>query len=129
MIKDPNNVVAIHCKAGKGRSGLIACCYLMFVGGVKNIEDALVFYGKRRTKNQKGLSIASQIRYLGYFESIMKKNFAPNYPIVCLEHLDNPKETLYKYVPRTKKSLCLVNIGPVRKDAAISFSVIENFFS
>ncbi|CAO1630936.1 unnamed protein product [Sympodiomycopsis kandeliae] len=29
LAEDSRNVVVIHCKAGKGRSGTLACCYLM----------------------------------------------------------------------------------------------------
>jgi len=123
MIKDPNNVLVIHCKAGKGRSGLATCAYLLFVGGVKTREEALVFYGTRRTKNAKGLTIASQIRYLGYFESILKSNFDSNYPQIALEYIEKPEETLYKYVPRVKKIMRVINIGPVGKEMNISFHV------
>ena len=29
--QDEKNVIAVHCKAGKGRTGLAIACYLMFV--------------------------------------------------------------------------------------------------
>jgi phosphatidylinositol-3,4,5-trisphosphate 3-phosphatase/dual-specificity protein phosphatase PTEN len=31
MAVEPNGIVAIHCKAGKGRTGLAVGCYLMFM--------------------------------------------------------------------------------------------------
>ena len=38
LSQDEENVVAIHCKAGKGRTGLIICCYLLFTELFTNVE-------------------------------------------------------------------------------------------
>jgi phosphatidylinositol-3,4,5-trisphosphate 3-phosphatase/dual-specificity protein phosphatase PTEN len=51
-------VIAIHCKAGKGRTGLIVSAFLLF--GDYNFNDpdeAMIYYNKRRTMNHKGLTI------------------------------------------------------------------------
>ena len=71
---DNQNVIAIHCKAGKGRTGLMLCCYLIYSGFVNNAEHALKYYGIMRTTNGKGVTIQSQIRYLYFFEEIFKRN-------------------------------------------------------
>ena len=71
---DNQNVIAIHCKAGKGRTGLMLCCYLIYSGFVDNAEHALKYYGIMRTTNGKGVTIQSQIRYLFFFEEILKRN-------------------------------------------------------
>ena len=41
------HVVAVHCKAGKGRTGSMICAYLMFKFGY-GVEEVMEFYGERR---------------------------------------------------------------------------------
>ena len=63
-----DNVVCIHCKAGKGRTGLMASSLLLHLGFHKTASDAIAFYDGRRTRDGKGLTVPSQRRYVGYYE-------------------------------------------------------------
>ena len=76
---NPGGVAAIHCKAGKGRTGVMIVCYLVFSGLCKTIEEALKHYAKQRTINNKGVTIPSQIRYIKYFESFLCANYEKPY--------------------------------------------------
>ena len=69
--KKPANVVSIHCKAGKGRTGLVICCYLLYTGMCQTADEALKVFGDRRTKDGKGVQIPSQRRYITYFEQLI----------------------------------------------------------
>ena len=62
-------VIVVHCKAGKGRSGTISCSYLISEEGWTK-EDALKRFTERRMKPSfgAGVSIPSQLRYVGYVE-------------------------------------------------------------
>ncbi|CCG81970.1 Putative uncharacterized protein [Taphrina deformans PYCC 5710] len=63
------NVAVIHCKAGKGRSGLSACSYLITHAGFTEQGARSLFTQKRmRAGFGEGLSIPSQVRYLGYVQ-------------------------------------------------------------
>ena len=73
-LKDPaangeGRVVVVHCKAGKGRSGTVACSYLISEEGWK-VGDALKRFTERRMRSGfgAGVSIPSQLRWIGYVD-------------------------------------------------------------
>lgn len=62
-------IVVVHCKAGKGRSGTVTCSYLISEEGWTK-EDALSRFTERRMRSGfgAGVSIPSQLRWIGYVE-------------------------------------------------------------
>lgn len=70
--QDLENVVVVHCKAGKGRTGTLICCYLLYSGAFINSHDALLYYKKKRFSKGGGVTHPSQVRYVHYFEEILK---------------------------------------------------------
>eukprot|EP01120_Amphizonella_sp_Union-15-10_P014746 TRINITY_DN7271_c0_g1_i1.p1 TRINITY_DN7271_c0_g1~~TRINITY_DN7271_c0_g1_i1.p1 ORF type:complete len:521 (-),score=93.38 TRINITY_DN7271_c0_g1_i1:100-1662(-) len=81
----PQNVAGINCKAGKGRTGLIICCYLLHSKLCKSANEALELYGRKRTKDGKGVTIASQQRYIGYYEKILQLGSIPPLKLFSLQ--------------------------------------------
>ena len=75
LTANPKGVAAIHCKAGKGRTGVMIVSYLIFSGLCQTTEEALSHYASQRTLNNKGVTIPSQIRYIKYFESYLYANY------------------------------------------------------
>jgi len=67
--KGNGRVVVVHCKAGKGRSGTMACSYLISECGWKP-EEALARFTERRMRPGfgQGVSIPSQLRWVGYVD-------------------------------------------------------------
>ncbi|CAN1322530.1 Phosphatidylinositol 3,4,5-trisphosphate 3-phosphatase and protein-tyrosine-phosphatase PTEN1 [Linum perenne] len=69
LSQDPKNLAVIHCMAGKGRTGLMVCVYLVYCGMTS--EEALQLYASKRTTNNQGVSIPSQRRYVEYWASVL----------------------------------------------------------
>ena len=73
LAADPANVVAIHCKAGRGRTGTVISSYLLHSELHTTASDSISFFAhKRSKKNEKEFYITtpSQTRY---FQSLNLK--------------------------------------------------------
>lgn len=67
--KKTDRVVVVHCKAGKGRSGTMACSYLIAECGWTP-QQALDRFTERRMRPKfgNGVTIPSQLRWVGYVD-------------------------------------------------------------
>uniref|UniRef100_A0A1I7V844 Phosphatidylinositol-3,4,5-trisphosphate 3-phosphatase n=1 Tax=Loa loa TaxID=7209 RepID=A0A1I7V844_LOALO len=82
LAADEQNVVAVHCKAGKGRTGVMICAYLVYINFYYSPRQNMDYYSIVRTVNNKGVTIPSQRRYVYYFSHLRKRNL--NYmPLRC----------------------------------------------
>jgi protein-tyrosine phosphatase len=72
--KSNRRVAVVHCKAGKGRSGTVACSYLISQEGWSRSEALRRFTERRmRAGFGEGVSIPSQLRYVRYVDEWTNK--------------------------------------------------------
>lgn len=89
MEKDEKNVIAVHCKGGKGRTGTMICVFLIDLGIFRDSEHCLGYFGDRRTdknvaKKFQGVETPSQSRYVGYYEHVVRARgqLPPETPLI-----------------------------------------------
>lgn len=114
LCQNPDSIVAVHCKAGKGRTGLAICSYLIFMEAVSDAYEAVDLFNIRRTKDGKGLGVPSQKRYLHYFERFLKSTFKPPYKQLLYPYIRNPKCFDHLFLPKNKLKLMSICIGPFK---------------
>ena len=143
LLKNPKSVAAVHCKAGKGRTGVMICSYLVFSHLCESSEKAFRYYARIRTKNNTGVTIPSQKRYIKYFETFLQANFCPPYifliPKIIKSHFSHlmvgqgrllvknilqsfEKEKSY-FISANKFRLKGVKIGPLPKGKKIKIKI------
>ncbi|XP_069129990.1 phosphatidylinositol 3,4,5-trisphosphate 3-phosphatase TPTE2-like isoform X2 [Argopecten irradians] len=75
LTADEKNVIAVHCKGGKGQTGTMICTWLIQTELFTEVQQSLDFFGKRKTEENvgsvfQGLETPSQCRYVEYYEKI-----------------------------------------------------------
>ncbi|XP_063570840.1 phosphatidylinositol 3,4,5-trisphosphate 3-phosphatase TPTE2-like isoform X9 [Pongo abelii] len=75
MAQDLENITAIHCKGGKGRTGTMVYACLVASEIFLTAEESLYYFGERRTDKTHSskfqeLETPSQNRYVGYFAQV-----------------------------------------------------------
>lgn len=71
----PENVVSMHCKAGKGRAGLMTCVIMLRSGVVQSAQDAFDKYDHDRVTNMRGLTVTSQRKFVIFFEALWRQHW------------------------------------------------------
>lgn len=79
---DDANVTVVHCKGGKGRTGVVIAAYMLQVKnfmGAYGADDAMDHFAITRFDSKDpmkyGISGKSQRRYVNYFKDIIEGNF------------------------------------------------------
>jgi len=84
--KDEENVIAVHCRGGKGRTGSFCCALLLHTMEAEDAEDALTYFCLMRTDTDQkgkaktqGVETPSQMRYVEYIGQLLRdqRAYAP----------------------------------------------------
>lgn len=63
--------ILVHCKAGKGRTGMMICALLLFINMFPSGQSSIAHYNGSRVRDGNGLTISSQKRYVKFFEGFL----------------------------------------------------------
>jgi len=127
--RDAKNVVAMHCKAGKGRAGLMCVCLLLFWGDYKTYTEAVSHYNQARTKDKKGLTLPSQQRYAQCYAELCQAGMGSPQAIPALQRRLIPTELRMSQLPLKAKQMMLkvfMNLKEVCVSAMTDMATIRS---
>ena len=80
-----NNIVCIHCLAGKGRTGVVIVCFLLY-SSLFNEKQALDYFSiKRKGKINLGVQQPGQLRYVNLFYNLLYNPHIKRLNVKCFE--------------------------------------------
>lgn len=68
---DEKHVIAVHCKAGKGRTGVMICAYLLYAAVSTDPEQSLHFFRSARTTDLDAVNNPSQEAYVRLYARLL----------------------------------------------------------
>jgi phosphatidylinositol-3,4,5-trisphosphate 3-phosphatase/dual-specificity protein phosphatase PTEN len=71
LVTDPANIIVVHCLAGRSRTGTIVSGYLLYSSFCENALQAISYFNNKRSLEAKDVCLPSQIRYVGYMDSLL----------------------------------------------------------
>jgi phosphatidylinositol-3,4,5-trisphosphate 3-phosphatase/dual-specificity protein phosphatase PTEN len=71
--QEEDNVVAIHCRAGRGRTGTAIGALLLRRNLFETSEEALQYFARKRSIKEGGVGVPSQRRYVEYARQVFRK--------------------------------------------------------
>jgi len=119
---DSANVVNMHCKAGKGRAGLMCCVVLIRAGVVQSAKEALDLYDRERVTNNRGLTVTSQRKWVIFYEALWRQiwGVTGNIGDVPAEPVESSK---YAIPPQPRRTLTAVELLNTTKGAVKNFRI------
>jgi hypothetical protein len=105
---DPDNVVNMHCKAGKGRAGLMCCVLLVRSGTAQSALAAMDLYDHNRVTNKKGLTVISQRKFVVFYEKLWREVWGVSGNIGDISAEE--EQRLYKVPPQPALRLVQIEV-------------------